>query len=178
MQILLLGKLGDACRKLSELELLQEQETNKILESEIACFKTAIETWPLSDPTVDRAVVETLRTQLKINFSKLKELEEDVLSKSIIPEVLTEEHFYVIRSASLNYLNVVRDCRHIIGNINALGSMYFVLDQAIPLPEENQNGVRESNLIPDRQQCSSSVPASESEGEQVVSAVEQRDIEA
>ena len=170
MAVLILGKLGDACRKLTELEVLEQEEPeNQLIKADIDVFKIAIERWPLADPTKDLEDVNLLRTQLKINFVKLKELELDVLSKAATPDTVTEEHFHLVAAAARTYLSVVRDCRSIIGNINALGSIGLInlADQDIPEQQENLDE-RVINSLTDREQCSSSVSSAESQGVEVV----------
>lgn len=127
MQVLVLGKLGDVCKKLVELDLLAyEQRTNKLLLVDIAAYKEVIAMWPT--PNVDKDNVNLRVASLRQAMVTLSRNEKDLnpahhFSKEQRKQVTENVSCLIVE----DYLSSLEQCRKIVGELNALGASSGVI---------------------------------------------------
>jgi hypothetical protein len=165
--VLILGKLGDACRKLCELEILfVTQPTNKLLSREIEGFRTAVDNWPLINPENGFAHV---RAQLRISLERLRHYESEVKAHHV------SNALEMLSMSVGDYLHTLQVCRDIVATLNALGSVGLLsADQDIPT-QVGQSNERISYSQSIHEQRDSSLAASASEELEVVSLSQHSD---
>lgn len=119
MQVLVLGKLGDACKKLIELELLQEKEPrNALLAADIQAHKNMIADWP--KPNEKDGDFDLRLSQLRIDLNNLSALEKEIREYC----KRSDDDLYLWRShmAVRQYFEKIDWIRASIAKLNTIGS--------------------------------------------------------
>jgi hypothetical protein len=114
---IVVGKLGDHCRKLVELKMLKEKKEHlqKVLDLQITTIEGVVKNWPLDEQNQELRL-EILLVNLELEMHKLDEHEQALRLEA------KQQKWEIDKTLVQDYLTSQDKCREYVGLLNTLGS--------------------------------------------------------